>query len=60
MGVGGITGLLAGIGIVIAVAKEIDWGTGEYFALGALGLVVAIIGGVLAGAAASGCLRAEE
>ncbi len=59
MAAGGITGLLAGIGVVIAVAKEIDLGGWEWVPLALLGLV-AVIGGLLADAAASGCLRAEE
>jgi ABC-type antimicrobial peptide transport system permease subunit len=54
---GSVTGLLAGLGVAIALAKEIDddW---LKIVLGALIMLLAAVGGMLTGAIASGCFSA--
>jgi hypothetical protein len=56
---GFITGLLAGIGVAIALGKETDPGLIRDILLGLL-VLVAAIGGMLTGAIASGCYEERQ
>jgi hypothetical protein len=55
---GAITGLLAGVGLAIALGKEIDSDALRWVVCGLL-TTVAAVGGMLTGAIASGCYRDE-
>ena len=56
---GSVTGLLAGLGVAIALSKELDEGWLK-IVLGALIVLLAAVGGMLTGAVASGCFSAEK
>lgn len=56
---GSITGLLAGIAVVIPLANAVDLDWVEYV-LGGLIIILAALGGMFTGAIASGCYGQES